>query len=83
MDRDQLYIHKQAHTKQNSWWLNDAKGIPLSRVCDECEEDVINSYPPEVTGRAGRYEDVVEDQIEPDDGQYDVGHEDDEYDDPF
>lgn len=66
MDRDYLYIHKQTHTKQNSWWLNDVKGIPLSRVCDECEQAVIDSYPPEVTGECGKYENVVEEQIEDD-----------------
>jgi hypothetical protein len=67
MTDQELRAHKQSHTKQNSWWLNDAKGIPLSRVCDECEQAVIDSYPPEVTGRSGRYEDVVEEAIEPDD----------------
>ena len=65
MNRDELRRHKMSHTKQNSWWLNDAKGIPLSRVCSECVQDVIGSYPPEVTGRSGRYEDVVEENIEP------------------
>ena len=25
------------HTKSDgSWWENDARGIPLARVCDEC-----------------------------------------------
>lgn len=66
MNRDQLHIHKQTHTKQNSWWLNDAKGIPLSRVCDDCIEAVKSTYAPEVLGEYGNYEDVVEEPIEED-----------------
>ena len=66
MNRDQLPAHKQTHNKQNSWWLNDAKGIALSRVCDECIEAVKSCYRPEVLGEHGNYEDVVEEQIEDD-----------------
>jgi hypothetical protein len=66
IDRDNLYLHKQSHTKQNSWWLNDARGIPLSRVCDECIHAVKSMYRPEVLGEYGDYEDVVEEQIEDD-----------------
>ena len=67
MNQRHLAIHKQSHTKENSWWLNDAKGIPLSRVCDTCEEEVKKQYQPEVLGESGRYEDVVEERIEPED----------------
>lgn len=66
MNDNQLRIHKMSHDKQNSWWMNDAKGIPLSRVCDECLEHVEAQYAPEVLGISGRYEDVVEDRIEED-----------------
>ena len=66
MNDEQLYRHKATHTKQNSWWLNDRKGIPLCRVCDECELVVRYSYPDEVMGRKGSYEDVVEERIEDD-----------------
>ncbi len=63
----QARLHVSTHTKQNSWWLNDAKGIPLSRVCDECINAVKSRYAPEVLGRGpGRYEEVVEERIEPD-----------------
>jgi len=62
-----LHIHKQSHDKMNSWWLNDAKGIPLSRVCDDCIDLVKAQYCPEVLGEYGNYEDIVEEQIEPDD----------------
>ena len=36
------------HTKQNSWWVNDARGIPIGRVCEKCEEEVLSRYRPEV-----------------------------------
>ena len=66
MDRQQLQKHKATHNKENSWWLNDARGIPLSRVCEQCVTDVKKNYKPEVLGEAGEYEDVVEEPIEPD-----------------
>ena len=68
MDRDQLRTHKACHTKSNSWWLKDAMGIELSRVCDECIVDVKKGYRPEVLGERGNYEDVVEENIEPEGG---------------
>lgn len=67
MNDKELCAHKATHNKTNSWWLNDAKGISLSRVCDECIHEVEKRYPPEVLGEYGRYEDVVEDTIEPED----------------
>jgi|WetSurMetagenome_2_1015567.scaffolds.fasta_scaffold300015_2 hypothetical protein len=62
--RENLYRHKQTHTKQNSWWLLDAKGIELNRVCDECVDVVESLYEPEVLGKAGRYEDVVDEPVD-------------------
>jgi hypothetical protein len=47
---DELRQHKQTHDKQNSWWLNDAKGIPVSRVCDHCIRAVKAQYEPAVFG---------------------------------
>jgi hypothetical protein len=61
-----LNAHRAAHTKENSWWLNDARGIPLCRVCEECESVALKSYKPEVLGISGNYEDVVWEQIEED-----------------
>ena len=64
---ENLREHMQTHTKGNSWWMNDARGIPLCRVCTECQEAACATYKPAVTGRgADRYEDVVEEQIEED-----------------
>jgi hypothetical protein len=61
-----LRAHRATHTKTNSWWLRDAKGIELARVCDECIDEVKSQYAPEVLGELGRYEDVVDEQIEDD-----------------
>jgi len=33
---------------QASWWENDARGIPLARVCGECADKVLSKYRPEV-----------------------------------
>jgi hypothetical protein len=64
--REELHTHRQSHTKFNSWWMNDARGIPLCRICDVCERAAIDSYPPEVMGLRGRYEDIVEEQVDDD-----------------
>jgi hypothetical protein len=67
MTREQLHEHRQTHTKENSWWLNDVRGIPLCRICDDCQEAACSQYKPEVLGLSGNYEDVVEEPIEPED----------------
>ena len=33
---------------EHSWWENDARGIPLARVCRKCEEEKLSIYRPEV-----------------------------------
>jgi len=68
--RDELRTHRQMHDRGNSWWMNDARGIPLCRVCDACLEAARRTYRPEVLGAtkgAGRYEEVVEERIEEED----------------
>lgn len=63
---EELRKHREQHTKENSWWMNDAKGIPLCRVCDECEREARSKFKPEVLGESGNYEDEVEEPIEED-----------------
>lgn len=64
-DDDELLRHQDTHTKENSWWASDAKGIPLCRICDECEDAALAKYKPEVLGLGSRsYEDVVEEPID-------------------
>ena len=37
------------HTKTDgSWWENDARGIPLCRVCLGCRAQKLKGYRPEV-----------------------------------
>jgi len=37
------------HTKgDGSWWENDARGIPLTRVCVKCKKAKLSGYRPEV-----------------------------------
>lgn len=31
-----------------SWWENDARGIPLARVCDACRDEKLRQFRPEV-----------------------------------
>lgn len=33
---------------ENSWWENDARGIPLARVCVKCRAKQLAKYRPEV-----------------------------------
>lgn len=42
-------IDCQRHTKlDGSWWENDARGIPLARVCGKCRKEKLSKYRPEV-----------------------------------
>ena len=36
------------HEGEDSWWEYDARGIPLCKVCDLCEETKLSMYRPEV-----------------------------------
>ncbi len=39
----------ERHVKgDGSWWANDARGIPLARVCEKCEDSKLSHYRPEV-----------------------------------
>lgn len=31
-----------------SWWENDARGIPVARICVECGDEVLGKYRPEI-----------------------------------
>lgn len=66
MTEKELRDHLATHTTDNSWWISDARGIPLARVCGACEAAVRRRYKPEVLGECGRYEDAVEEPIEED-----------------
>jgi hypothetical protein len=36
------------HTRNDSWWENDRRGIPLARVCDKCIAEKLRGYSPSV-----------------------------------
>lgn len=47
-----------------SWWENDAQGIPLCRVCEDCEREKLSKYRPEIL--SGYTQADVDEPIEPD-----------------
>lgn len=51
-----------------SWWENDARGIPLARVCEDCRERKLSVYRTEVLTNPS-YE--ADEDIEPEDGMMD------------
>jgi len=53
------------HTKEDSWWEHDGRGIPLARVCDKCREEVLSKYDPIILGWYTQAD--VEEQIEEED----------------
>lgn len=65
MNLQELRVHSATHTKASSWWIYDAKGIPLRRVCEACEAEVRASYNPAIFDRK-LYAEVVDEQIEED-----------------
>ena len=36
------------HTRDESWWEYDARGIPLARVCPRCIDEKLKGFRPEV-----------------------------------
>lgn len=33
---------------KESWWENDARGIPLARVCESCRSEKLKRFRPDV-----------------------------------
>lgn len=60
-DRELLKRHNC--DRDNSWWMHDAKGIPLDRVCDKCHEAKKSKYRPEILN--GYTQADVDEPIEP------------------
>lgn len=46
------------------WWENDAQGIPLCKVCDECRAEKLSRYRPEIL--SGYNQSDVDEPIEGD-----------------
>ena len=51
-------------SKEPSWWAHDAQGIPLCRVCGDCEREKLGRYRPEIL--AGYDQHDVDEPIEAD-----------------
>ena len=49
---------------QESWWENDARGLPLCRVCDKCRKAKLAGFRPDVLCNPS-YE--ADEPIEPED----------------
>jgi hypothetical protein len=43
-----VVIMKCNHSTEYSWWEHDAQGIPLARVCENCRDEVLSKYRPEI-----------------------------------
>jgi hypothetical protein len=39
---------KQHRPGDGSWWANDARGIPLCRICEDCKREKLSTYRPEI-----------------------------------
>ena len=52
------------HTRADSWWEHDGRGIPLARVCAKCQEAVLSKYDPKILEYYTQAD--VDDQIEED-----------------
>ena len=50
-------------SNKDSWWAYDAQGIPLRRVCDDCEEEKLSQFRPEIL--SGYDQSDVDEPIEP------------------
>ena len=44
-------------SNKRSWWENDARGIPLDRVCEDCREQKLSKFRPEVLANSNYWVD--------------------------
>ena len=51
-------------SEKESWWENDARGIYLCRVCEDCIEEKLSHYRPDVLTDSNYWSD---EPIEPED----------------
>jgi len=52
------------HTNQDTWWENDARGIPLAKVCSECVDEKLAEFRPDVLTDADYWADEdIEDEL--------------------
>jgi hypothetical protein len=49
-------------SERETFWVNDAQGIPLARVCGRCKKEKLSRYRPEIL--SGYNENDVDESIE-------------------
>ena len=60
------HICKDGKESSNErYWVYDGRGIPLCKVCGDCEEQKLSKYDPKVLGRYNETD--VDEAIEADD----------------
>jgi len=47
---------------KDSWWNNDARGIPLCRTCDDCHDEKMAKYRPDVLTDSNYWTDEAVDE---------------------
>ena len=45
--REHMCVGGQWSTKPG-YWVNDAQGIPLAKVCEDCRKEKLSRYRPEI-----------------------------------
>lgn len=60
-----MHTCRNGELKEGGWWVRDAQGIELCKVCDECEEEKLSHYRPEIL--RGYTQEDVDEPIEPED----------------
>jgi hypothetical protein len=59
----------RSHTKYDgSYWVNDAQGIPLARVCPKCKAEKLKGFRPEIL--TGYTQKDVDEPIEAEDDSF-------------
>lgn len=64
-----------ADSNKPTWWVNDGYGIPLCRVCEDCEGEKLSHYRPDIMSRYDADEDIDGDSAYPrldDEDLYDI-----------
>ena len=59
-----IHLYCRCGSGQESWWENDARGIPLARVCEKCRKEKLKGYRPDVLTDSNYWADEA---IEPED----------------
>jgi hypothetical protein len=55
-------------SNNETWWAYDGRGIPLCKVCEDCEGEKLSKYRPEVLGHYTEAD--VDEAIESEDNGY-------------